>query len=91
MRFEPCKVRLSVWNWSTLRRQLFFGRHGRIAFLVVTDRGLGSRGTSQLFAVSTFLYRLERVTRESSPMIAMIAAAAVWHRATSATRLAIAT
>jgi hypothetical protein len=25
MRFEPCKVRLPVWNWGTLRRLLFLG------------------------------------------------------------------
>jgi hypothetical protein len=81
MRFEPCKVRLSVWNWSTLRRQLFFGIHGIIAFLVVTYCLLESCVSLQLFAVSTFpLPELERVT----PMIAMIAAAAAWHRATSA-------
>ena len=38
------QVRLPVWNWSTLRRLLFFGRHGGVAFLVVTDWGSGSRG-----------------------------------------------
>jgi len=55
MRFEPCKVRLQVWNWSTLPRLWFYGRHGGVTFLVVTDWGLGSRGTSQLFAASAYM------------------------------------